>query len=226
MTWSYSQLNAYETCPVQFYELKIAQNFQETLHPTTAWGTRGHLALEERVRDGTPLPAEFAYLEGFASKICELPGVTMCEEKVACKRDYAPTAFDSTDAWSRGIIDVFNLRDTEAVVVDYKFGKVRPSSQLKLNALLIFANYPFVRTVKTRFLWLAHRQVTEGVYERKDMAELWSEFEARAAQLERAKEEGVFQPKPSGLCVPNGKGYKGCVVTTCEYCGVGNKRRW
>lgn len=219
MTWSFSQLSAYETCPMQFYEIKIARNYQESVHPTTAWGTRGHLALEARVKEATPLPSEFSYLEGFAGKICELPGITMCEEQLACTKDRSPTGFDSPDAWSRGIIDVFNLRDTEALVMDYKFGKIKPTSQLKLNALLVFANYPFVQTVRTRFLWIAHRDKTDGLYERKDLDMLWEEFETRAAQLEQAKEEGVFQPKPSGLCKAH------CAVTSCQYHGIG-KRRW
>lgn len=218
MTWSYSQLSSFETCPLQHYEIKIAKNFQEQTHPTTAWGTRGHLALEERVRDGVPLPAEFAYLEGFAKGIIAMPGDTHCEHQIACTKDYRPTEFDSPDAWARGIIDVLKLRDTEAVVCDYKFGKIKPSAQLKLNALLLFCNFPMVQTVKTRFLWIAHRDKTEGVYHRKDMDWLWADFIQRAASLEQAKEEGIFNPRPSGLCKAH------CPVSTCEFYKRGNRR--
>lgn len=215
--WSFSRLQAFETCPLRYYETKVAKNFQETTHPTTEWGTRGHLALEERVRDEKELPSEFAYLESFAAGIAAIPGATHCEHELACTRTYEPTEFDSPTAWSRGIIDVFKLRDADAVCLDYKFGKLKPSAQLKLNALLVFANYPQVEKVVTRFLWIALRDITEGVYYRKDAPALWQDFVGRAAALQEAYDVGVFNPKPSGLC----KNY--CPVKTCGYCGKGRR---
>ncbi len=224
MTWSFSRLKSYETCPLQFLEVKVLGHFQEQTHPTTAFGTRGHLALEERVRDGIPLPTEFSYLEGFAQGLIAIPGQTYCELELACTATRAPTGFEDSDAWARGIVDLFKFRDTEALVVDYKFGKVKPTTQLKLMALLVFANFPTVQKVDTRFLWIAHRDKTSGAYHRKDSEQLWEEFELASAQLEQAHADGVFHPKPSGLCRPNNKGYAGCPVTTCEFNGKGGRR--
>lgn len=227
MHWSFSRLKDYETCPRRYEEVKLLRHFQEEVHPTTSWGTSGHLALEERVRDGKPLPSEFSYLEGFAQGLIAIPGKTYCELELACTVARTPTDFEADDAWARGIVDLFKFRDTEAVVIDYKFGKVKPSAQLKLMSLLVFANFPTVKTVKTRFLWIAHNQKTDGVFHRDDADTLWHEFELGAKQLAEAHELGIFNPKPSGLCSPSKKsGYKGCVVKTCEFCGVGNKRRW
>lgn len=222
--WSFSGLKAYQTCPRQYQEIKLLKHYQETPHPTTVWGTRGHLALEERVKHGTPLPAEFAYLEKFAQGIIDIPGETLCEHELACTVEKLPTDFHADDAWTRGIIDVFKFRDTEAVALDYKFGKVRPTTQLKLMALLVFANYPTVQRVKTRFLWIANRDKTDGEYHRRDEASLWQEFEEESAQFLLAHEQDTFPPKPSGLCKPNGRGYAGCVVTTCEFFGRGSRR--
>jgi hypothetical protein len=170
------------------------------------------------VRDGKALPSEFSYLENFAQRLIEIPGATLCEHELACTQEKSPTSFDSPDAWARGIIDLFKFRDDHAVAIDYKFGKVRPTSQLKLMALLVFANYPTVQTCDTRFLWIAHREKTEAVFHRKDMDSLWVEFEEASAQLAKAHEDGVFQPKPSGLCKAH------CVVSTCEFFGRGNRR--
>lgn len=216
--WSFSRLKDYQTCPTRYLEIKVLRNFQEVEHPTTAYGTRGHTALELRIRDKTPLPSEFSYLEGFAEKLATAPGDVYCEHELACTRDFAPVEFEDETRWVRGIIDVLILRDTEAVAVDFKFGKIKPTAQLKLMALLVFAKYPMVRTVKSRFLWLQFRDTTDGLYHRKDAPALWQEFIDGAGQMEEAHESGMFMPKPSGLCKAH------CPVSTCEFYKRGNRR--
>jgi len=216
--WSFSRIKAFQTCPLQYLEVKVLKHYQETQHPTTVYGLRGHGALEHRVDSGTVLPSEFAYLEPFAQGLLDMPGHTFCELELACTKDKLPAGFHSEEAWCRGIIDVLKFQDTTAVAMDYKFGKVRPTSQLKLMALLVFANYPTVQTVKTRFLWIQFRDKTDGVYHRKDVDQMWEEFEADAAQLELAHETGDFQPRPSGLCKAH------CVVSSCSYYQRGNRR--
>ena len=225
MTWSFSQLQGFETCPRQHYELKIAKNYQQIVHPTTAWGTRGHLALEERVRDGIELPSEFSYLERFAQGIIAIPGETYCEHEIACTKELAPTGFNSPDAWGRGIIDVLKVQGDKAVALDYKFGKVKPSAQLKLMALLVFVNFPEVQSVTSRFLWIQFRDKTVGELKRADAVRVWPEFFDRVAALEMAHEEGYWVEKPSGLCRPNGRGYAGCPVVSCDFYQKG-ARRW
>ena len=222
--WSFSRLKAYQTCALQYYELQIARNFQQSEHPTTAWGVRGHTALELRVRDKTPLPPEFSYLEALAVGIESLPGTLLCEHELAVDKELNSCAFDSPSRWVRGIIDVLSIDGENAIAIDYKFGKVKPTSQLKLMALLVFAAYPEVQTVKSRFLWIQFREKTNAVYHRADEKALWQEFIDDAGQMEQADDLGVYEPKPSGLCRPNGKGYAGCPVTTCEYCGKGSRR--
>lgn len=218
MAWSFSQLEAFNTCPLQFLEVKVLKNYQEVKHPTTIWGTRGHLALEERVRDGTPLPPEFSYLESFAQGISAIPGETHCEYEIACTSEYGPSSFDAPDAWGRGIIDVLKLQGTRAVALDYKFGKVKPSAQLKLMALFVFANFPEVETVISRFLWIQFRTKTPGEFHRADAERIWPEFRVRVDQLQQAHDAGVFVPKPSGLCKAH------CPVTSCEFHGKGSRR--
>lgn len=216
--WSFSRLKDYQTCPHRYLETKVLGNFQEAEHPTTAFGTRGHKALELRVRDKIELPSEFAYLEPFAEKLAAADGLLYCEHELACTREFAPVEFNDEARWVRGIIDVLILRDTEAVVVDYKFGKVKPTAQLKLMALLVFVNFPTVRKVRSRFLWLQYRQTTDGEYFREDAPSLWKEFQEGAGQMEEAHDIGVFMPKPSGLC----RGW--CPVSTCEFFGKGSRR--
>jgi hypothetical protein len=218
MAWSFSQLESFNTCPLQHYEVKVLKNYQEVKHPTTLWGTRGHAALEERVRDGIPLPTEFSYLENFAQSIIAIPGDTHCEYEIACTEKYEPAAFDSPDAWGRGVIDVLKIQGDRAITLDYKFGKVKVSAQLKLMALFVFANFPDVETVVSRFLWIQFRTKTPGEFHREDAERIWPEFRVRVEQLQQAHESGIFVPKPSGLCKAH------CVVTSCDFHGKGNRR--
>jgi len=218
MAWSFSQLEAFNTCPRQFYELKIAGNYQQILHPTTVWGTRGHLALEERVRDGTPLPSEFSYLERFAQRMIEIPGTTHCEYEIACKKDFTPAGFHDPDAWGRGIIDVLKLQGDTAIAMDYKFGKVKPTGQLKLMALFVFANFPEVNRVISRFLWIQFRTKTDGEFLREDAERIWPEFMARVDRLQDAHDSGYWVEKPSGLCKAH------CPVKECDFYQKGSRR--
>lgn len=216
--WSFSRLKEYQTCPNKYLETTVLGNFQEAEYPVAAYGTRGHLALEQRIRDKTSLPSEFSYLENFAERLATTDGILHCEHELACTRNFEPIGFNDDNRWARGIVDLLILRNTEAVAIDFKFGKVKPTAQLKLMALLVFANYPMVRQVRSRFLWLQFRKTTDGIYQRKEIPELWQEFIDDVRQMEEAHDLGIFLPKPSGLC----KGW--CPVNTCEFYNKGTRR--
>ena len=54
--WSYSMLTAFETCPHQFYRVRVLKDVVEEQGEAALWGDRVHKALENRVRDQEPLP--------------------------------------------------------------------------------------------------------------------------------------------------------------------------
>ena len=54
-TWSYSSLKQYQNCPRQYHEIKVLKNYTIKETEQMRYGTEVHKALEEYVRDGTPL---------------------------------------------------------------------------------------------------------------------------------------------------------------------------
>ena len=209
--WTYSQLEAFETCPKKFYHLRVARDVVEPPNEYSAWGERVHTAMENRVRDGVALPEGMEQWEGIAAKLAALPGAKLCEQKMALDKNFQPV--DWKQAWSRGIADLLVIHGDKALVIDHKTGKRKLSEQLMLYALYAFAYYPEVEEVGACFVWLKEKKMDKEVFSRQDIPKMWSEFLPRVARLESAYEKDKWLAKPSGLC----KGW--CPVTSCEHNG-------
>lgn len=207
--WSFSNLEKFETCPRQFYEVKIAKSVQEPPTVHTVWGKEVHTALENRIKHGTPLPEGMTQWEGIAAKAAALPGEKHTELAVALDRAFQPTDWDT--AWTRGVIDLAVIGDTTAAVVDWKTGKRKPTQQLDLYAAYVMALHPRIERVTTAFVWLKEQKTTKGEVTRDDYGGVWGEFLTRAARLEKAYERNSWPERPSGLC--NGW----CPVRACIF---------
>lgn len=59
--WSFSKLKAFETCPKQFYHVKILKEYPQKETDAMRYGTDVHLACEEYIRDNKPLPKKYDY---------------------------------------------------------------------------------------------------------------------------------------------------------------------
>lgn len=214
--WSYSSLTKFETCPKQYYHIKVAKDVVEKPTEATIWGERVHKHLEDRVKYGTPLPDILRNYEKFVQPIADKPGIKLVEQQFAINAAMQPTGWFAEDAWCRGIVDVGILSGSKGVLLDYKTGKRKPeSSQLKLFAALAFAHYESLKTVHTGFIWLKDNKMDTETFTRDGVAMVWQEFLPRVQRLERAYKENKFIPKPSGLCrawcpVPRSK---------CEFSG-------
>jgi len=207
--WTYSQLEKFETCPKQFYHVRVKRDITEPPTEHTIWGERVHTALEHRVIDGTPLPEGMTQWEGIAQKLCLLPGEKFAERKMAVNRAFEPC--DWKEAWSRGIADLIVVHKDTAAVFDHKTGKRKPTEQLALYAGYVLAAFPEVKMVHTGFVWLKERKIDRKTFSREDKAVIWQEFLPRVNKLESAYERDAWPPRPSGLC----KGW--CPVKTCEF---------
>lgn len=198
---SFSSMNTYNTCPKQYYLTYVDPviPYQET--DATRWGTEVHLALEEYCRDGKPMPNGILQFQPFGDKIRALPGDKYYEIEMALTKNLQPTAFDSPDAWVRGIIDVLVVNGDKALVNDWKTGKVRADSdQLKLFAGFVMQTFPEVNTVKTVYSWIAHKKTTVETYTRSDLPGIWDHFNVKMARIEASYDKDRWVPKTSGLC--------------------------
>lgn len=199
--WSYSSLTKFETCPKQYYHVKVAKDVIETPGDATVWGSEVHKHLENRVKDGTPLPDAINAYEKLAAPIAEKEGEKLVEQQLCVNSALQPTGWFADDAWCRGVVDVGVLTGKRGVLLDWKTGKRKPdSTQLKLFAGLAFAHYPQLEVVVTGFVWLKEGAVDRQSFKRAEAPMIWQEFVPRVKRLERAYEESRFPPKPSGLC--------------------------
>lgn len=213
--WTYSQLEAFETCPRKFYHLKVLRDIVEPPSPHAEWGTKVHSAFEYRIKDGTPLPEGMTQWSPIADKIARLSGEKHCEMKMALDKNFQPT--DWKKAWSRGIADLTVVNGTKAATLDYKTGKRKPTEQLQLYAAYTFAYYPQVEQVTTMFVWLKERKVDKEVIVRDQLPDIWNSMLPRVRKLEAAHESNRWPERPSGLC----KAW--CPVTSCKFNGQKGK---
>lgn len=207
--WTYSQLDKFETCPRQFYHVRVKKDFPEPPTEATIWGERVHKAMELRIKDGTPLPEGMTQWENIASKFARLSGEKHCEIKMAVDKNFQPADWDN--AWSRGIADLVIINGNKAAIFDHKTGKRKPTEQLMLYAGYTFAMYPDVDYVTTGFVWLKDKKIDKQEFTREQVSEIWLEFLPRVRKLEIAYEKDNWPCRPSGLC------HGWCPAKTCEF---------
>lgn len=207
--WTYSQLDKFETCPRQFYHVRVKKDFPEPPTEATIWGERVHKAMELRVKEGTPLPEGMTQWEGIASKFHRLAGDKYCELQMAVDRNFQPA--DWNNAWSRGIADLLIVNGDKAAIFDHKTGRRKPTEQLMLYAGYTFAMFPDVDYVTTGFVWLKDKKIDKQEFTRDQVSEIWLEFLPRVRKLEMAYKKDNWPCRPSGLC------HGWCPAKSCEF---------
>lgn len=209
--WSYSSLSKFETCPRQYQIIKVLKAVSEPPTEATIWGTAVHLALELRVRDGTPLPATMAKFEPIAARLASSKGEVFTELEIGITKDLQQTGFHDSNCWYRGIIDVGSAYTKAVFLGDYKTGKVKANhDQLNLFSAAYLSIRPELEVARSAYIWLAHDKMTRKDIKREIVPEIWNGFRRRIERLELAFEHDKWIPKPSGLCrgwCPVGRGH-------------------
>jgi len=126
------------------------------------YGTEFHTAAELYIKDGTPLPAHFAYAKGALDKLNAIPGEKLCEYEMGLTENLEPCGFKDERMWWRGIADllIINYDTKVAHVLDYKTGKsakYADKGQLELMALAVFKHFPMITNVKAGLLFVVRK---------------------------------------------------------------------
>lgn len=210
--WSFSGLKQFTNCPRQYYEVKVQRNYQIRETEQIKYGKEVHKALEDYVRDGTPLAKNYLRFKPLVDALLQADGVRYVEHQMALDVDKNPCDFDSPDYWVRGIADLLIVNDNSAYVVDYKTGSARypDPKQLKLMALMTFAHFPDVQSVKGGLLFVLHNAFITDLYNRDQSEELWGSFQGDLFRLNISYENNTWPANPTPLC-----GW--CPVATCEF---------
>lgn len=214
--WSYSRLDGFETCPKKFWHMSVRKDvpFEET--EAMRYGKLVHKALEHRVSKGKPLPLNFRYLEKYAALLANASGEKLTEQQLAIDADFQPCDWFSDKTWCRAIIDLAIVKDSHAVVFDYKTGKIKDDfTQLKLAGVLLMLHVPEIQTVDLSFLWTKEKKITsnEDRLTREDIKTVMLDLMPRIKRYEKAHRTDSFPARPGYLC----KRY--CPVVSCPYHG-------
>jgi len=217
MKWSFSALKQWTNCARQYHEVKVLQNYAIPDTDKTVYGKEVHTALENYVKDGTPLPKNYQQFQPAVDALLTIHGDKYTEIRMGLKADrVTPCGFDDPDYWVHGIADLVIVDYDYAYVVDYKTGSPRyaDTKQLKLMALMIFARFPAVRYVYSGLLFLAHDMFIPDDYEREQADSLWLAFRVPLGLYETYVTQDHWPANPSGLCKRH------CPVSSCQYNGL------
>lgn len=211
-TWSYSALKDYINCPRQYHQVRIVKSYTKKITHQITYGKEVHKALEDYVREGKPLLKNYEVYKSALDALITAPGRKYPEHEMALTLDKQPCGFNDEGRWVRGIADLLIVDEDHAYIIDYKTGsdKYPDIKQLRLMALMVFAHFPEVNTIKVGLLFIVRGSFVDEAYERKDIDSLWDSFSDDLTRMKISMETDVWNPNPTPLC-----GW--CPVQTCEY---------
>lgn len=211
---SFSSMGTYKQCPHQYLRTKILKDVKDDFsHPAAVWGKEAHKALEDFLIGTTSqLPARFSQFQTYADGLNAMEGDRHVERKLAVDASLKPVDFfDNRRARYRGIIDYLVIRGDTGYMIDHKTGKVKPSDQLALSAIMAFSKFPRLQRIKGALYWMKPDTYTKYEYTREEAPAIESRlFRPVLASVMASAENGNWPKKPSGLC-------PWCPVKDCEH---------
>jgi len=125
IVWSFSSLKTFQQCPKKYYHTKIAKDIVEPDTQATLYGKTAHTVAEEYIRDGVPIPEQFAYMQATLDVLKEIPGEKLCEVKLGLTKNLESCDFDAPNVWWHGVADLVIINRTTGTAhsIDYKTSK-------------------------------------------------------------------------------------------------------
>lgn len=216
--WSYSSIKTFDQCPKKYYHLKIRKDFKDADSTATIYGKDLHKAAEDYIKDGTPIPPKFSFVQEALQALNKIEGEKHCEIKLGvAKRGgrFSPCDFFAKDVWWRGVADllIINEEKQTAYLVDYKTSKnakYADTKQLDLLAGAVFTHYPKIMEIKSALLFVVSNEIVKKKHEFMMQASYLNCMEPELNRLEAAIKSDVWNPNSGPLC-------KFCPVTECAH---------
>lgn len=216
ITWSYSSLKTFEQCPKKYYHLRVLKDVKDEGSEATFYGQALHKAAEDYIKDGTPIPPKFSYVQPTVDVIKNIPGEKHCEMKLGVRKTdsgYEPCDFFAKDVWWRGIGDVVVVQDELAFSLDYKTSKNAKYADLKqldILAAALFTHFPKVKKIKSALVFVVSNEFVHKEHSAELRDSYFATFEPELDRLATAQETGVWNTNTSPLC-------RYCPVVSCEH---------
>lgn len=215
-TWSYSSLDLFNQCPHKYYRLKVKKDIKEPLSDHLVYGLDVHKAAEDFIGKGTPIPEKYKFLEPSLLKLKAYEGEKLCEYRMGLTKNLDPCKFFDKGVWWRGVADLIIINGDSAKIVDYKTGKSSKhadTKQLEILSLAVFKHFPQVKRVKGGLLFVVANDFVKGDFNSEQTDVYWQRWLTNTAQLEKAFEVNVWNPRPNFTCK------KWCPVKDCTHNG-------
>lgn len=214
--WSYSSIKTFEQCPKKYYHLKVVKDVKDEGSEATLYGQELHKAAEDYIKEGTPIPPKFQFIQETVDSIKNIPGQKHCELKLGVRKTdggYEPCGFFDADVWWRGIGDVVVVQDELAFSIDYKTSKNAKYADLKqldLLAAALFTHFPKLKRIKSALAFVVSNEFIHKEHFADMRDSYFATFEPELDRLATAEETGVWNPNTGPLC-------KFCPVHHCEH---------
>lgn len=196
MAWSLTSLHTFEQCTLK-YKYKYIQRLEEPRSYAAARGVDKHKMVEDFVNDGVPLPPELDFYHGFLSNLKAAGGKP--EVKLAMNKSWEPCDWKAEDVWWRGVLDMLVLTPKEAIVYDWKTGKIWPDheQQRELYCIATAQHFPELQQMRGIHVYVDLGKNRQHVYHRSELRSLQAKWETRVNRVTSAVE---FFPNPSFKC--------------------------
>ena len=203
--WSYTFLDNFANCPHKAYRRYIAKDLpKEPATDAMRAGIEAHKELELSINKRLPVRREWEPL------IAPLRNIAKAEVKFGMTEDRQPIGFFD-DPWGRGVCDVLIIKDNDALLVDWKTGKVREDPrELQVQAMLLKTNYPQVQHIKGCYVWLAEAKFGTMYDLEKGVDRCYHATKAAVEEAKEYEDDFEWPKKPNPLC-----GW--CPVSDCEH---------
>lgn len=223
--WSYTFLSDAENCLKKAFHKYIAKDVPKETSPQLDWGNVVHEGAEKRLAVGKKLSPNLIALEPMMQTLSRKP--VTAEMMLGVRRDGSSCGFFDKDVYGRGKVDVSILMPPRGWFGDYKTGKKKEDpTELRIQAVLLQARYPAIRTIKGNYIWLSHdldkdlpnaaavAKITRAEVGREhdlsDTANQWAAINERVAELQRCADTSYWPPHENPLC-----GW--CAVKSCQF---------
>jgi hypothetical protein len=208
---SYTFYNNFENCPHKAWHMYVLKDLPRVESKEMKWGNDVHKALEERIRDATPLPETMAAAEPLAAMVHALKDdcTLLAEEKLGIDAQGRAVDFFADNVWFRGKMDVTVVKDDGAWILDWKTGKPREEPmELETNALLVKARWPHLEKIEANYFWLQTGK--SGLrYTCDGHSRVFGKLQALENEMQGYAAKGEWPKRKNPLC-----GW--CPVTACE----------
>lgn len=216
--WSYSSMKTFQTCPKQYKHVYILKQ-KEPPGEAAQYGTAVHKAIEDYIKDGVIMPAQYDKFYKQVKPVMDWPGTALVEHKMALGFDMQPCDFFDPNYFVRGVVDFIKVNGKRARILDWKTGqsaKYADIKQIELMSLLTFAHFPEVEECHGGLVFLVPDVVVPKrpqAYKKSDSKALWMRWLYEVKRMEDAAARDNFGPNPNGLCKKN------CHVLDCGHNG-------